>query len=534
MTAFFAPATALARQLSVQAGTLLTIALLTTAQLGAFWLAVSDPSSSTFAAAMWAVVFGIYFAALYLLVGIAIANKTTLRRIMTMLERVASGNLTDGLNAKAESTRNDSEADRLSVMMAEMNRNLMHIVNQVRASAEHIATGTREISAGYTNLSQRTEEQASTLEETAASMEELSATVKQNTEACRRANTRATDTGALAEEAVRSMERTAETMTRIEGGSKQMSEIIGLIEGIAFQTNILALNAAVEAARAGEQGRGFSVVAAEVRSLAQKTAHAAEEIKELIGTASQNVGDGTSLVKQAQEAVNRAVAGMYEVSELITSIATASEEQNAGVHEVGKAITQLESVTQHNAALVEEGAAAAAAFEQEASRLVEVVGAFKVDRSEERDKAVALVKRAIAHLRAVGPERALKDFHDPKGAFVEGNRYIYAFNLHGVLQASPFRADLLGVDQSEHVDHDGKKYVQEILRIAKTMGKGWHDYRSTNPVTRQPQAKSAYVEREADLILGCGIYSEGGGQRPSTTPPSGTPSGQKPRLVAYR
>jgi len=157
---------------------------------------------------------------------------------------------------------------------------------------------------------------------------------------------------------------------------------------------------------------------------------------------------------------------------------------------------------------VEEGVAASTAFAGEAARLLDAVGAFKLDLVTERVQAAALVKHGVERVRAVGTERALRDFHDPRGGFVGGECYIYAFNHDGVLLASPFRPDLLGVDQSEHVDHDGKKYVREILRIARTMARGWCDYRSTNPVTRRPEAKSAYIECTDDLIIGCGIYSD--------------------------
>lgn len=522
MAAFFKLAIRWMDRISVFAGIGLIAALLCIAEGGAIWIAikVTNNPSGTFPTLLLATCIVIFLVALYILVGLGLANKRGMEYFSVVLERIASGNLTDGTKRRATAASSASEAGRMWKTMMQMSANLVEIVSQVRASAERIGSGSHEIAAGYDNLSQRTEEQASTLEETAASMEELSATVKQNAEACRQANTSADETGKRAEEAGNSMQLVSTTMTRIEDGSKKMSEIIGLIEGIAFQTNILALNAAVEAARAGEHGRGFSVVAAEVRSLAQKSAQAAEEIKGLITASTKDVADGGALVEQAHEAVDRAVASVREVVQLIESVATASEEQSAGVQEIGKAITQLEGVTQQNAALVEEGAATATAFQQEAERLIEVVGAFKLDRMEEREKVEALIRRGIEHVHAVGAERALKDFHNPHGGFVEDDRYIYAFNMQGVLLASPFRPELLGVDQSEHGDHDGKKYVQEILRIAKTMGKGWCDYRSTNPVTRRPEPKSAYVERAGDVILGCGIYSDTSGEQahaPSVT-----------------
>ena len=516
MSNFFAPAVVLTSWLRLRTSVGLLVGLLLLAQLASIWLGVdADNLSASTTDTLWrGVLLVVVLLTIYLLAGLALAHNRSLDYLSTALERIASGNLSEGTAVRARLHAATSETDRILGALAQMCANLVQIVNQVRAGADHIANGSHQIAAGYTDLSQRTEEQASTLEETAASMEELSATVKQNEHNCREADASAEEAGARAEEVVSSMRGVSGTMTRIEANSRKMSEIIGLIEGIAFQTNILALNAAVEAARAGEHGRGFTVVASEVRSLAQRSAQASEEIKALIQVSTKDVVDGAELVTRAEHAVARAVAAVRDVSARIGSIATASAEQSAGVDGIGKAVTQLEHVTQQNAALVEEGVAASTAFAREAAGLIDAVGAFKLDRVAERDQAVALVKRGVEHVRAVGAEQALQDFHNPKGGFVEGEGYIYAFNRGGVLLASPFRPDLLGVDQSEHVDHDGKKYVREILRIAQTMGKGWCDYRSTNPVTHRPDAKSAYIERADDLIIGCGIYS--GASEPNT------------------
>ncbi|GEM_PF-3110484 len=511
MKLLFLPALVLLQRLSIMTRTAIVVGLLALGQLAAqasAWVG-SDPGNSALLSSQFLSVFAwIAFAgAVYLLIAVAAWDTAGMERMAMAVERVASGDLTGNAGVPKNAHLIKSNVGAIWISMAKMSGNLLDIVNQVRASAERIAYGSREIAAGYTHLSQRTEEQASTLEETAASMEELSATVKRNADNCREANARAEDTGKRAEEAGHAMHLATATMTRIESGSKKMSEIIGLIEGIAFQTNILALNAAVEAARAGEQGRGFSVVAAEVRSLAQRSAQAADEIKSLIEASTQNVAEGSTLVTQAQQAVDRAVAGVREVSQLIDSIATASEEQSAGVQEIGKALTQLEGVTQQNAALVEEGAAASTSFEQEAGRLIDVVGAFKIDRTEDRDRAISLVKRAAAHIRACGPERAIREIADPQGAFVEGERYVFIMDINGVMQGAAFgHQDAIGQDITERVDVDGKKYAREMVDIARTKEKGWVDYRFKNAKTDQIEPKSAYIERVGDYILGCGIY----------------------------
>jgi methyl-accepting chemotaxis protein len=508
MRAVFTPAFALIRQLSVRANLVGIVLLLFVGQLAALaaaWSFAGDVQTEGSLAPSVVAVAAFIFA-VYWLAALGTWNNLGLDRLAKTIERIASGDLTVKLRAPRGLQLENSEAGKIWASMTLMSNNLLEVVSQVRSGADHIARGSHEVAAGYTDLSQRTEEQSSTLQETAASMEQLSATVRQNAEHCRQANARADETGRRAEEAGQSMTRVTSTMTRIESGSRRMSEVIGLIEGIAFQTNILALNAAVEAARAGEQGRGFSVVAAEVRSLAQRSAQAAEEIKTLIETSSKDVSEGTTLATQAQQAVDRAVAGMHDVSQLIDSIANSSEEQSSGVQEVGKAISQLENVTQQNAALVEGGAAAATAFEGEATRLLHLVESFKVDRTEDRDRAVTLIKRAIAHIRAVGPERAIQDIQDPQGGFTEGELYIFIIDIDGIMRATPF-TEGIGQRLINHKDEDGKRYMREIIEIAKTKGKGWCDYRLRNPAkNNRIEPKSAYIERERDLVLGCGIY----------------------------
>jgi methyl-accepting chemotaxis protein len=522
MRVIFTPAFALIRQLSVRANLIGIVLLLLAGQLvalAAVWRLAGDAQTEgSFAPSVVAIL--AFVIAVYWLAGLGAWNNLGLDRLAKTIERIASGDLTVKLRAPRGLQLENSEAGKIWASIALMSNNLLDIVSQVRLGADQIAHGSHEVAAGYTDLSQRTEEQSSTLQETAASMEQLSATVKQNAEHCRQANARADETGRRAEEAGQSMTRVTSTMTRIEGGSRRMSEIIGLIEGIAFQTNILALNAAVEAARAGEQGRGFSVVAAEVRSLAQRSAAAAEEIKTLIETSSKDVSEGTILATQAQQAVDRAVAGMHEVSELIDSIANSSEEQSTGVREVGNAISQLENVTQHNASLVEQGAAAATAFEREATQMLHLVEVFKIDRTEDRDRAVSLIKRAIAHIRAVGPQRAIEDIQNPNGGFTEGELYVFIIDVEGIMRATPF-TEGIGQRFINHKDEDGKRYMREIIEVATTKGKGWCDYRLRNPAkNNQIEPKSAYIEREGDLVLGCGIYRPEADRAPRAESPA--------------
>ena len=270
--------------------------------------------------------------------------------------------------------------DRTSLLaaMARMQDSLRQIIGEVRAGSESIATGASQIATGNADLSQRTEVQAGNVQKTASSMEELHATVKNNADTARQATQLAQSASNAASRGGEVVSRVVTTMGGISGSSQRIADIIGVIDGIAFQTNILALNAAVEAARAGEQGRGFAVVATEVRTLAQRSAAAAKEIKSLIGASVEQVQAGTQLVDDAGTAMKEIVAQVQRVSELMAEISAATVEQTSGIGLVNDAVTQLDQATQQNAALVEESAAAADSLRQQAQRLVEAVGAFRV------------------------------------------------------------------------------------------------------------------------------------------------------------
>ncbi|CAN5576944.1 methyl-accepting chemotaxis protein [soil metagenome] len=288
-------------------------------------------------------------------------------------EAVASGDLTVHIDADGT-----DEVSMLLASLGRMNRNLGNIVTQVRQASDGIATGSTQIATGNADLSQRTEEQASALEETAASMEELNATVKQNADNAKQANQLALGASMVAVRGGDVVGQVVTTMKAINDSSKKIADIISVIDGIAFQTNILALNAAVEAARAGEQGRGFAVVASEVRSLAGRSADAAKEIKGLITASVERVEQGTVLVDQAGATMAEIVTSIKRVSDIVGEISSASVEQSAGVAQVGEAVTQMDQTTQHNAALVEESAAAAESLRQQAQQLVQAVAVFKL------------------------------------------------------------------------------------------------------------------------------------------------------------
>ena len=290
---------------------------------------------------------------------------------------------------------------------------LTEIVNQIKDATDAINTGAKEIAVGNSDLSQRTEEQASSLEETASSMEELTSTVKQNAENAKQANQLAVGARDVAVKGGDVVGKVVTTMASINESSKKIVDIISVIEGIAFQTNILALNAAVEAARAGEQGRGFAVVAGEVRTLAQRSAAAAKEIKGLIGDSVEKVEDGTKLVDQAGKTMEEIVSSVKRVTDIMSEISAASSEQSAGIDQVNKAITQMDEVTQQNAALVEEAAAAAESLEEQAVKLAENISVFKLSGIEQR--AMQGRGRAEAGTAAHHPVARTAIAHQPAG-----------------------------------------------------------------------------------------------------------------------
>jgi methyl-accepting chemotaxis protein len=288
---------------------------------------------------------------------------------------VAQGDLTARLEVKRDDTTS------LMARLKEMQASLTRVVTEVHRNAESVAVASAQIAQGNLDLSGRTEAQASALQETAASMEQLGATVKQNANNARMANELALGASSVAVKGGEVVGQVVDTMRGIDDSSKKIAHIIGVIDGIAFQTNILALNAAVEAARAGESGRGFAVVAAEVRTLAQRSAGASREIKSLIEGSVARVAQGTALVDQAGATMQEIVGAITRVTDIVGAISTASAEQSAGVAQVGEAITQMDRTTQQNAALVEEGAAAAQSLKDQARQLVQAVAVFKLEAS---------------------------------------------------------------------------------------------------------------------------------------------------------
>ena len=309
---------------------------------------------------------------------------TPINQAVVLASQIADGDLSREI--QVDST---NETGRLLSALRAMQQNLVRVVDQVRQGSESVELASSEIAQGNHDLSNRTEQQASALEETAASMEELSATVKQNAESAQQANQLALNASNVAVQGGAVVNQVIETMKGINDSSRKIADIISVIDGIAFQTNILALNAAVEAARAGEQGRGFAVVASEVRSLAQRSADAAKEIKTLINASVERVEEGSALVDRAGTTMAEVVSAIKRTTDIIGEISAASGEQALGVAQIGEAVTHMDRTTQQNAALVEQMAAAASTLKGQASDLVHVVAVFKLGAGHDHGRFVA-------------------------------------------------------------------------------------------------------------------------------------------------
>ncbi|MES2901768.1 MAG: methyl-accepting chemotaxis protein [Pseudomonadota bacterium] len=354
--------------------------------------------------------------ALALLAGVALAIwiarsiVVPLHGAVFIAKKVAAGELSSHVEVEGR-----DETSELLQALKGMNESLARTVGEVRSGTETITLASQEIAAGNAHLSARTEAQASSLEQTASSMEELTSTVKQNADNARQANQLAVSASSVAVKGGSVVAQVVDTMGSIKDSSRKIVDIIGVIDGIAFQTNILALNAAVEAARAGEQGRGFAVVAAEVRSLAQRSAGAAKEIKALIGDSVDKVDNGSKLVDEAGHTMQLIVTSIKQVADIMGEITAATQEQSLGIEEVNQAITDMDEMTQQNAALVEQAAAAAASMQDQAQKLADAVSIFKLAGDSEAARASPRSGRAAPMRVASAPRAAVE--HSPRQAF---------------------------------------------------------------------------------------------------------------------
>jgi methyl-accepting chemotaxis protein len=441
--------------------------------------------------------------ALYALVALRTFASADITAIVRIVDRLASGELIGDVKADSAAT---ADGNRLWAAVVRMNRTLAGIVKQVRTSVESVVVGADGLAHGNAQLTERTQEQAASLEETASGVEQLASSARQNAGHCERARTLATSSCDAASRSEARMRDAAQTMQAIESSAQRVGEILSVVEGIAFQTNILALNAAVEAAHAGHRGNGFAVVAAEVRELARRCAEAAKDIKTLNAEAAANVASGQQLVGAARDAASEAAAGASGVVKVLAEIALATREQSSALDEISRAVAQIDMTTQQTAASVEEAATAAEAFREEARQLSQVVDRFKTDRNDDRGRVIALVKDAVEHVRRVGARRACADFNDADGGFVRGEDYVFALASDGTQLAYAPDPSIVGRNNVDQPDAGGKIVGREILAMAQGPGFGWVDYLFANPRTGQVEPKSVYVESVEGIVVGCGIY----------------------------
>nr|WP_295774856.1 methyl-accepting chemotaxis protein [Rhodoferax sp.] len=435
----------------------------------------------------------------YLLVALYQSVTQDLGVVVVAVDRMVAGDLRQSLNASGQ-----DELGRLLRAMGQLGRTVSAMVANVRSNAAFVNHAGKSLARGNSDLSDRTEQQAANLEQTAASVEELSSTVQENANTASRANGKASEVRDVADQGAATMVQAVESVEAIQASAKRMDEIVGVIDGLAFQTNILALNAAVEAARAGESGRGFAVVATEVRSLAQRSAEASKEIRLLISTSSSQVAASVEKIRAAGVTINQVVTGIRDVAASMSQISTSSAEQSAGLSEITSAVRQLDEITQRNAQMVEQAVTQAVAMEGRASTLVESVALFKLQQGS-AEEAVDLVRRAVAHRQHTSKDAYLRDLTDATKGFFDRDMYVFVLDDNGRYVAFGGNPAKVGTRVQDIAGIDGQGLLDSIIGQAD-YEPGWVEYDIVNPTTGKVQSKMSFVQKVDGLYVGCGVY----------------------------
>ncbi|MES2951509.1 MAG: methyl-accepting chemotaxis protein [Pseudomonadota bacterium] len=438
-------------------------------------------------------------AVLYLLSALYRALTADLNLAIRATVQMAAGDLC--LNLRSGGS---DDMARLLSAMGQLGRTISAMVANVRSNAAFVSHSGKSLARGNRELSDRTEQQAANLEQTAASVEELSSTVQDNATTAGLANDQAGKVRAVADQGATIMAQAVASVEAIQAGAKRMDEIVGVIDGLAFQTNILALNAAVEAARAGESGRGFAVVASEVRSLAQRSAESSKEIRLLIGTSSSQVAASVEKIRAAGTIITHIVSGIRDVAASMSQISASSADQSAGLREITLAVRQLDDITQRNAQMVEHAVTLAENMEGRASTLVESVALFKLQQGS-AEEALALVQRAAEHRHHTSRTVFLRDVTDPAKGFHDRDMYVFALDANGAYVAFGGNAAKVGTRVQDIAGIDGQGLLDSIIQQA-TLEPGWVEYDITNPTTGRVQTKMSFVAHIDGLYLGCGVY----------------------------
>lgn len=435
----------------------------------------------------------------YLLLSFYTSFMTDFRQILWVMRETADGNLRSSVVVRGS----DELADQ-ALLLRRMNANLSSMVAEVRSSSALVAHSGEGLAAGTRDLADRTEQQAANLEQTAASVQELSSTVNQNAATANDSDAQASKVRDVAELGAQAMSEAVDSVTTIQKGAQQMNEIIGVIDSLAFQTNILALNAAVEAARAGEQGRGFAVVASEVRSLAQRSSASAREIRELIQASSAQVDTSVKRIRNAGDNMAQIVSGVRGVAINMSLISAASAEQSTGLIQISSAVSQLDELTQRNAAMVERAMQKSNQLAVRAGDLASAVSSFKLQQGT-ADEAMALVDRALELRKNSGREDFVRNITRADRGFHDRDMYVFALDRTGVYRAFGGKPEKVGSRVQDIAGVDGQALLAAIISQAD-VEPGWVEYDIVNPQTGKVQTKMSFVTQVDDLYVGCGVY----------------------------
>ncbi len=438
-------------------------------------------------------------ALLYGLLALYLSLSSDLEGLSRAMEKTTQGDLSTRAGVYGQ-----DEVGAMAQSLDQMVLTLSSMVADIRSNAALVAHAGQSLAQGNRSLADRTEQQAANLEQTAASVEQLSSAVQNNAQTARSADARAADVRKAADAGAEAMARAVQSVEAIQQGARRMTEIIGVIDSIAFQTNILALNAAVEAARAGEQGRGFAVVAGEVRTLAKRSGDAAREIRELIGASVSQVEASAGLIRSAGDGIANMAGGIRSVAASMTEISGSSAEQSTGLSEVSSAVQQLDQITQHNAQMVGQAVAQAEALEQRASTLSRAVAAFRLQQGT-ADEAVALVQKAVALYKTTSQDQFLRSLTDKNQPYHDRDMYVFVLDSAGTYRAFGGNPAKVGTRVQDIPGIAGDRLVSDIVAQADRTP-GWVEYDINNPATGAVQTKMSYVSRVGDLYVGCGVY----------------------------
>ena len=438
---------------------------------------------------------------LYLMLSCYHSLKADLLEVVQFVNQTAAGNLRVRIQPRGR-----DEIATMAASIQAMANSLSAMVASIRSNSALVAYAGQSLAVGNEELSQRTEQQAANLQQTSASVQELFSTVQAAVQTTQAADAEAMHVRDVAEQGAQSMSQVVQSVDGIQGNAKRMNEIIGVIDGLAFQTNILALNAAVEAARAGETGRGFAVVASEVRSLAQRSADSAKEIRQLISASGEHVSLSANQIQLAGQRNKEIVDGIREVASNMSKISSSSAAQSDSLKEVTAAVSQLDQLTQRNAQMVERAVEQSHNLKLRAATLSKSVQTFKLQQGT-ADEAIGLVEKALAYRKSTSRDQFITNLTAPANGFFDRDMYIFILDEHGKYLAFGGNSAKVGTRVQDIAGINGQSLLDAIAHQAQ-LEPGWVEYDITNPATGAIQTKMSYVTQVDGMYLGCGVYKD--------------------------